>query len=435
MDKPIEYPLTKTTLSRFAEDVFLPLREHNCVSCMFVAGGGKRTIIKFLLSEKEILKQVFNNRFDKTLFVYVDPDDILEMSNTAYLQIMLDKLLVATGKQIKPTLDGLANPLLRIKNIVSKLTASDWDIVFILNDFELTLSLSSSIYMNLETIMAVNKSRISYLFLSTLDLLEKETLAKMHNLKYAVSQKVVYFPLLSEKDIVYDLNLLSKKLNLKLGDKIQKMIIELCGGHPQLLKYALNILSELGMSHLNDANKTERILRTHYQLKIVCADIWGFLSLEEQQILMHIVSTNKLPNASTEPIKHLLDLALIRENRDKKYLTFGSLFEDFIKNKLPKNKITYNHTTSKIFYGVTSCENKFTFQEFKLMTYFIEHENTLISRDEVAQVLWGKKYLEKYSDWSIDKTVSTLRKKLDVIGFPSQNLSTLKKRGFSFSNK
>jgi len=58
----------------------------------------------------------------------------------------------------------------------------------------------------------------------------------------------------------------------------------------------------------------------------------------------------------------------------------------------------------------------------------------LVTRDQVAEAIWGRHYLEKYSDWSIDKSISILRKKLDALGFRSEYLTTLKKRGFSFSN-
>ena len=70
----------------------------------------------------------------------------------------------------------------------------------------------------------------------------------------------------------------------------------------------------------------------------------------------------------------------------------------------------------------------------KLLIYFITHENELISRDQVGEVLWGRFYQDKYSDYAVDKIISMLRKKLDALGFSSDKLITLKKRGFSFSN-
>src|SRR3989344_6241654 len=84
--------LPEKFLLKFAQEVFTPLKKGECVSCMFVAGGGKRTVVKHILSKKEILKDLFGDQYKKTLFVYVDPDEILNVTTEAYLQLILDNI-------------------------------------------------------------------------------------------------------------------------------------------------------------------------------------------------------------------------------------------------------------------------------------------------------------------------------------------------------
>ena len=428
--------LTGKVLDKFAHDVFGPLKDGECVSCMFAAGGGKRTILHFLLSDRITLKTVFGEMYNKTLFVYVDPNEILNISTEAYLDLMLQSLTQALTKHkiVVASETSTTNRLTLIKKIIEKLISEDWNVIFILNDFEFTTSLPISIYLNLESIMSINKSKIVYLFLSTINLFDEGVLKNLHNLKYAVTRNIFYFPLFSEENASYVIDQTCEKLKVKISRTFKNILYESCGGHPQLLKYSLYNLHNSG--HLDCKNEKE--FKSHlfncYQLKIVCADIWNFFTEKEKKTIQSIVTTGDLPTTHQEEVEHLLKLGLIYMTKDNKCKLFGTLFEEFVKNKLPKHTLTYNAETKKLYYGSMCCEDKFTYQEFKLLVHFVTHDNELITRDQVADAIWGVHSHEKYSDWSIDKTISILRKKLDALGFPSEQLVTLKKRGFSFSN-
>ncbi len=52
----------------------------------------------------------------------------------------------------------------------------------------------------------------------------------------------------------------------------------------------------------------------------------------------------------------------------------------------------------------------------------------LITRDEIAQVLWGNIWREKYSDWTIDQAIYSLRQKLIELGI-SFKIKTKKGKG------
>lgn len=52
-----------------------------------------------------------------------------------------------------------------------------------------------------------------------------------------------------------------------------------------------------------------------------------------------------------------------------------------------------------------------TAQEINILNFLLEN-NTPVSRDDIAKILWGKSWNTKYSDWAIDKAISRLRKKI-----------------------
>ena len=308
-------------------------------------------------------------------------------------------------------------------------------IIFLLNDFEFLLQFPETIFRNLESVLAVNKNRVNFLFFSSVNLLENSILDKLHNFKYAVTQSSYYNELLNQKESAYIFDSIEEKLSVKIGDNLKKLIYELCGGHAQLLKYCTHILKENKVGKIISLAETKLYLLNNHQLKNICFDIWHSLNDFEKEILTKICVSGDIPQSLLPKSDFLVKTGIVKKSEDNHYVIFGQIFDHFIRSQVPKEKIIYDEKTDRIFFGGKSCGDKFTLQEFKMFTYFIKNENKVISRDEMGRILWGKNYIDKYSDWSIDKIISVLRKKLSNIGFSGQKLTTLKRRGFSFSNE
>ncbi|OGK34568.1 hypothetical protein A3F58_01755, partial [Candidatus Roizmanbacteria bacterium RIFCSPHIGHO2_12_FULL_37_9b] len=239
---------------------------------------------------------------------------------------------------------------------------------------------------------------------------------------------------LDEKTIVYVLDKFEDQLKIKLSFPMKEVLKKLCDGHIQLLKYCIYKLKEAGKDYLKIPQKAQDYLISNNQLRSVCADIWNYFSLDEKEIIISAVKTGKIPSSLSSKSDFVLNTGLIKKTKSGSYVLFGELFQNFVLDQFPKEKIIYDQTMNQIFYGSIKCSDKFTFQEFKLLVHFLKNEGKVISRDEIGQVLWGRNYVEKFSDWSIDKIISSIRKKFDQMDFPSSKLVTLKKRGFTFSN-
>ena len=80
---------------------------------------------------------------------------------------------------------------------------------------------------------------------------------------------------------------------------------------------------------------------------------------------------------------------------------------------------------NKKFEGITSTESD-------LLKLFINNEDTVVNREMIADLLWGKEKYEKYSDWAIDKHISIIRKKLEQNSLDA-HIETIKGSGYKFS--
>jgi hypothetical protein len=437
--------LSREFIEDYAKKIFTPLSTNQCVSCIFVTGGGKRTIIKYLIKNELLIKKFFPHTFSKMLFVFIDFDEILDFNNNNYLELINKKLYSEViEKKIKVELNGVSAKkdkvdwVESITKILEFLVADDWRVIFVFNDFELTCLLSPSIYFNLERFLSVDKTKITYLFLTNLNLLNKNNLMKFHNLKYAITRNIIFFPLFPKKEAFYMMDVIcldQLRLSKKLPLKIKEILYEQFNGHPQLLKYSLYHLKEDNI--IFDEEKVVNALFSYFQLQVICSDILNSLGEEEKKIIEGVVRDEnfKIKEFSLEAFEYLVNLNLLIKTQ-KKIRVFGKFFKKFILNQGEKNKLFYDKANKKIFYGEVSCEGEFTQQEFKVLAYFLEKQNELVTRDEVAKAMWGSLYYqEKYSDWAIDKIISVIRKKLQKIGFDPENLQTIKKRGFILRNQ
>lgn len=69
-----------------------------------------------------------------------------------------------------------------------------------------------------------------------------------------------------------------------------------------------------------------------------------------------------------------------------------------------------------------------TREEQKTYNILLEKSGLITSRDEIAQAVWGERWLAKYSDWQIDRLIYLLRHKLP----DGQKIKTLRNSGYVF---
>lgn len=318
-------PQPRKAMENIARDIFSPVKQGLCVSCHFISGAGKRTFVKFFLKEEKILKEIFGSQYQKTLFVYVDPDEILEDSNEAYLHLMMAALVGASRKK------GLAlaltndNPLVAIKEHVTRFIAKDCHVVFLLNDFEYTLQLSPSIFRNLESILGLNKAKVTLVFLSTVNLLDEDILPRFHNLKYAINRVVRYRPLFSVEETTYMIDQSEEKFGVRFTQEIRDILVHVCGGHAQLIKYAITLLAEGDRVLLGNSQKVQKYLLGHPQLQTICADIWSFLQPREQEMILSIVRSGQFPKGKSPAKDYLIQTGMLQE-KNGRWMLFNELF-------------------------------------------------------------------------------------------------------------
>lgn len=112
-------------------------------------------------------------------------------------------------------------------------------------------------------------------------------------------------------------------------------------------------------------------------------------------------------------IKLLCRYLLINQHASKQDLI------NYLNIKFPKpvyNKISIIEN-SVILGEKLNATSHFTSLETEILELFIKNTTSIITKDNIAKVIWRDDYLNMYSDQTIDKHISNIRKKLKELDF------------------
>lgn len=51
-------------------------------------------------------------------------------------------------------------------------------------------------------------------------------------------------------------------------------------------------------------------------------------------------------------------------------------------------------------------------QEYEIFSRLLENIGEVNTKDDIAKIIWGDDWIDKYSEWTIEKTISNIRRKV-----------------------
>jgi hypothetical protein len=442
------YPITPKTFHQYAASLFKPIKRGECVTTIWVPMAGRRMWNKFIIENIELFKKELPE-YQKYLLAYVEPLDLTEESIKGYLRLMGMSFIATCQKhkkcnnkvKLEPfakifTQDSASySKLLRtLKSLIKEATECGFEIVFFLGEFDELAFANKVFYHNLKSLWDKFEPRVHYIFLTITDLTTREFTDRLGELNAATLQNVIYVPIYHE-EIDYLLKFFGERLAYQFTQKEKKLIEELCGGHPYLVKAASRIISCFDEEKTR-AKDLREILLSHYEMLGVARRIFNLRTEEEKEILNRIALGKTVRSSSS--LKRLISLRLIKKKEEGKYTLFGKLLNLVAKRYQEAIKPVPGREANGLYLdekeGIVCCggvpiEEKFTGQEYNVIKFFLEEQGKLRTREEIGEVLWGEESYERYSNWAIDQLMSKLRKKLRQLETKAK-VVTLRGRGF-----
>ena len=196
--------------------------------------------------------------------------------------------------------------------------------------------------------------------------------------------------------------------NHKISGYLRAEIVKLSGGSPGLLKGLYQVASEGEI----DIENCLQDARLHWRL----ANIVDELPIDYQESLSK-VAVGKQPTKSTQ--------SWLKQFR---YLTS----DNHVFSPLLERYLQQGYTAGDA--PSLSPELQFSPKAYKAYQCLHTQNGMLVTREALAQAIWGESWEDKYSDWALDKVMSELRKNL--VRHPELgNLVTKRGTGYSLVSR
>ena len=103
---------------------------------------------------------------------------------------------------------------------------------------------------------------------------------------------------------------------------------------------------------------------------------------------------------------------------------------EHVLNRTNQNLSINKNVDGELMLGSYPLDSALTQNEYKTLVLLYNNKKSLVDRDTLAKTIWGSVYLDKYSNWAIDKTISRIRKKLSGLGFNKEMIQIVKGKGY-----
>ena len=250
-----------------------------------------------------------------------------------------------------------------------------------------------------------------------------QVLSTIPTLQPRFSTLKLYDPENSRKFITY----LQTKWNIKLSSKQINEVVIQCGGLMKLIKVTLSYLRDNPKSNLAEIFQLKEM---KYNISLVFEN----LQPEEKEVLKSIARGIPASYENKEVIEYLIRTGFIVSKNDTLEIAVPLLKRHLKDIDIQDKSLSFN-SNGQLSMNMIPVDLMFSKIERALLSYFIAHPNVLISRDQLANIIWKEQADDKYSDWAIDSHISRLRKRLESRGMDKNCITTKKKQGFIYFNK
>lgn len=201
---------------------------------------------------------------------------------------------------------------------------------------------------------------------------------------------------LSESDADVILSNYEERYKKKLSKKNRRLVLKYAAGNPGIIK-ALYLQASENLTWEKPDIADERLF---FRLAGIVNDV----SSQYQKVL-----GGKHKSRRDHFQEQLIRFGYLKI-QGKTLVPFTPLLREFL--------VYREQQGSKPSVPRTTVDEKLlhlTRSQRSLLTYLESRPGQLVSKDDIAKVLWGDSWAERYSDWAIDQLLSTLRDKMTAI--------------------
>lgn len=398
------YPLPKLYLHKRYDAVFRALRKRQSATIIGIPKSARSAFLKFILEyDSKFLSEFIN--LNENQIVCLSPEEIPDA--TSMLKVIAQKIInLAKNKgkfveDIKISLksNDSESMIFAICGYLQN-NPRNKQIVFFIFDLDSISKRDAKIPMMLSRLWRVNRqppfAPISYCFTTSPGSYYKLISS---DLILPITENVIPFKLLDIDELNYTRKREHYITSKAISNKYHKTICKLSSGHHLLYKS----LYHLNTKNNEDISNDEIIQDT--KISVILNEIISAIdNIPKEDNLLEITGFTKNNKVQIELVNYI----------------------NYKQSSLSTTEATNTN-------GIESVNLRhLSGTQLEILKQFMDNNEKVVSRDEIAKSIWGSRWEEKYSDWAIDQSISRLRKKIQN---SNVNLYTVRNRGYLLKKK
>lgn len=425
--------------SRFAEikKILTFIKEGSSCQVVSVPGAGRSNLLGFLAYNRKLRIKHLGEDQSKFHFVYLNFSEIkkrplIDASKFIFLGLT-DSLRERKMEDEYQVVNQIFKESLELKDelVISQglkkavdflALEKDLTIVFLFDRFEDYVPVvDSTFFANLRVLRNRAKYKFSVVFSLNRALEETLEATLMADFYEFVAGKIVYLSIYDKPGVDFRISYLEKITGKKIGEKILSEILELTGGHSNLMRLSAEAVLASGQNFENKL-LLRRFLLEQKPVRSALFAIWNCLTPSEQITLYQ-------NGAAKED--YLENVGLVKNG----VLTISLLY-DYLKEKaaLPSQKEFILNETGEITQGDIVLSDKLTLLEYKLLKFLLENKDKVVEKENIINAVWQEdKTTLGVTDQALDQLVFRLRKKIEENPNNPTHIQTVKGRGVKFT--
>ncbi|MBN2015729.1 winged helix-turn-helix transcriptional regulator [Candidatus Dojkabacteria bacterium] len=431
--------------------ILAQIKQGESFTLMGMPGIGKTDLFQTFDKNIEFWQELFPKEKIDFIVVFLDLTKLLDISPLGFYRLLLtriQKTVAANIKdekiqsQIKEIHDNAVNGqdlfviFSAIEDIIKTITQeANFNLCILIDDFGTLADFDKQFFNSLKALRNINKWQVTLAFSSDRDLLTSLTPEILDELYDLFLNKQFWLKPISKEDAFLGLEEWERERGIKFTSKIKQSIFEISGGHPGYMRALSRIYFDSGKDASILDKKDIRKLASHSTTLARSEKFWTKLLDEYKDFLIEFVQNPNTP--INHRAKYLENTGVIKEENGEKKL-FSPLLEIYLKSKtgkkstveIPVTKGLYiDPKTKTVYVDAKPLKREPTTNEYKILQLLYKNKGKIVTREALAEILWGQNSIEKYSDWAIDRTLSRIRKKLGDKASTPRFIETIKGRG------
>lgn len=447
------YP--ETTRFTEIERILTFVKEGNSCELVGIPGAGRSNIFGLLAYNKKIRLKHLGENQKWFHFIPVDFSEIRKRPLSDAIKFLflnlIDSLRQRQFEEEFKNTNGIFRASLNLKDelvlfqglkraIDYLAIEKELTVVFLFDRFEEYIPmLTPEFFSDLRILRNRAKYRFSVVFSLNRPLEELIEPALFADFYEYLAGHTMYLSLLDKPGLTFRKAYLEKVSGKTIEEALFKRILTATNGHAKLTKLSMEAVLARGQGEsVKGKEQTSssfltlnaspfplsQFLLSQKTILGALYEIWYSLRPSEQYAIL---------NNTPRPDALYLEYIHIMHDKRITIPLFQAFVTTLIKTRVEKESISLDPHTGDVLKGATPISDELTTSEFRLLQFFLQNPDKIVSREEVIQAVWhDAKTTAGVSDQALDQLIFRLRRKIETDPNNPTHLQTVKGRGFRF---